>query len=92
MVAHAFLKYSKNSLSNIWWSTETDQLHHNSVMEPIFLCHVLSHKCCLQVRTHMADCTTRILKHLFTTKLQTLEKCCDVVNLLLTGLKLKMIY
>jgi len=26
----------------------------------------------------MADCTTRIVKHLFTTKLQTLEKCCDV--------------
>jgi len=92
MVAHAFLKYSKNSLSITWWSTETDQLHHSSVTELMSPCHVLSHKCCLQLRTHMADCTTRILKHLFTTKLQTLAKCCDVVKLLLTGLKLKMIY
>jgi hypothetical protein len=91
MVAHAFLKYSKNSLSNIWWSTETDELHHSSVMDLMSPCHVLSYKCCLQLRTHMTDGTIRILKHLFTTKLQTLEKCCDV-KLLLTGLKLKMIY
>jgi hypothetical protein len=69
-----------------------DQLHHSSVMEPMSPCHVLLHECCLQLRTYIDDCTTRILKHLFTMKLQILEKCCDVVILLLTGLKLKMIY